>query len=122
MDLQAASNRAQIILQDTHSQIFPVAFGYLGATKEKVQPFCGNIEGWGPLSPNRYDFTPCFLDVWISSVAAFGILFGSGAVWWLLKRNTAQPVPKNWHFYTKLVSLEQENSDHRMIADISRRP
>ena len=96
------SSRAQIALQHAYPSHLP-DFGYLGSTKEKTQPFCGNTEGWGPLSPTRYDFTPCFLDVWVSSVAAFGIVFGLGAIWWLLRRNAAQPVPKNWHFYTKLV-------------------
>lgn len=76
---------------------------YLGVAQDTKQPLCGNIEGWGPLSPFRYDFTPCFLDVWISAVAVFGIVFGSAAVWYLLKKKTPQPVAKNWHFYTKLV-------------------
>ena len=78
---------------------------YLGAAKGTTQTLCGNIEGWGPLSPFRYDFTPCFLDVWISAVAVFGIVFGAGAVWYLLKKKTPQPVGKNWHFYTKLVQV-----------------
>ena len=76
---------------------------YLGAAKRTKQPLCGNIEGWGPISPFRYDFTPCFLDVWISAVALFGIVFGAAAAWYLLKKKTPQPVGKNWHFYTKLV-------------------
>lgn len=76
---------------------------YLRGTKETKHLLCGNIEGWGPLSPFRYDFTPCFLDVWISSVALFGIVGGAGALWFLLKRRTPQSVAKNWHFYTKLV-------------------
>lgn len=77
--------------------------GYLTATKEGRQPLCGNSEGWGPLSPIRYDFTPCFMDVWVSSVAVFGILFGAGAVWYLIKKKKAQEVAKNWHFWTKEV-------------------
>ncbi len=54
------------------------------------------------MSPFRYDFTPCFLDVWITVVAVFGILLGAGAVWYLLRRRTPSPVSKNWHFYAKL--------------------
>ena len=72
---------------------------------EKRQPLCGNQEGWGPISPFRYDFTPCFLDVWISVVAVFGIVFGAAAFWWLLKRKSPSPVGKNWHFYTKLAVI-----------------
>jgi ATP-binding cassette subfamily C (CFTR/MRP) protein 1 len=68
------------------------------------QAFCGDREGWGPLSPVRFDFTPCFLDVWVLLVAAWGLLMGAGAIWFLLKKRIAQPVPKNWHFYAKLVS------------------
>lgn len=77
---------------------------YLRATSERghTQSLCGNNEGWGPLSPYRYDFTPCFLDVWIISMAVYGILLGTAALWWLLKRRDASPVSKDWHFYTKL--------------------
>jgi hypothetical protein len=67
------------------------------------QPFCHDAEGWGPLSPHRFDFTPCFLDVWVILVAVFGLALGAGALWVLLKRRTPQPVQKNWHFYAKLV-------------------
>ena len=67
------------------------------------QPLCGNREGWGPLSPFRYDFTPCFLDVWIFAVAlVFGLLLGSAAAVYLLRRKSSAPVPRNWHFFTKL--------------------
>ncbi|KAL8861409.1 MAG: hypothetical protein Q9178_002282 [Gyalolechia marmorata] len=69
------------------------------------QTLCGNIEGWGPISPFRYDFTPCFLDVWISSVAVFGLLLGPAAIWYLLKRRVPSPVTKNWHFYLKLLVI-----------------
>ncbi|KAL9596111.1 MAG: hypothetical protein Q9219_006010 [cf. Caloplaca sp. 3 TL-2023] len=69
------------------------------------QPLCGNVEGWGPISPFRYDFTPCFLDVWVASVACFGIVFGAGAIWYLLNKRTSSPVSKNWHFYTKLAII-----------------
>ncbi|KAK0126799.1 hypothetical protein ONS95_008378 [Cadophora gregata] len=69
------------------------------------QPFCGNSEGWGPLSPHRYDFTPCFMDVWVSSVAVYGILFGLVAVWWLVRRKTRAQVLKDWHFWVKQVLI-----------------
>ncbi|KAI9645824.1 ATP-binding cassette glutathione S-conjugate transporter ycf1 [Ciborinia camelliae] len=39
--------------------------GYLTADISRSQPLCGNKEGWGPLSPHRYDFTPCFMDVYM---------------------------------------------------------
>ncbi|KAK7534369.1 multidrug resistance-associated protein 1 [Phyllosticta citribraziliensis] len=64
---------------------------------------CGNVEGWGPLSPYRYDFAPCFLDLCISLVAlAFGVLGGAGAIWYLLTKCAPQPVKENWHFWAKL--------------------
>jgi hypothetical protein len=66
------------------------------------QPLCGDQEGWGPVSSLRWDLTPCFLDVWILAVAAWGVLFGAGAIWYLFKKRIAQDVPKNWHFYAKL--------------------
>lgn len=71
----------------------------------QLQPFCGDVEGWGPLSRLRFDLTPCFLDVGASVVALFGLVLGSGALWFLLNKRIPQPVSKNWHFYAKLVSL-----------------
>ncbi|KAL1953834.1 hypothetical protein VTO42DRAFT_2129 [Malbranchea cinnamomea] len=71
----------------------------------RSQPFCGDPEGWGPLSPTRFDLTPCFLDVWVSLVALWGLIGGAGALWLLFKRRTPQPVGKNWHFYAKLAII-----------------
>ncbi|KAL8640320.1 MAG: hypothetical protein Q9228_002750 [Teloschistes exilis] len=90
--------------QDSHGLFVP---DYLRVETRKShrQTLCGNNEGWGPISPFRYDFTPCFLDVWITSVALFGLILGAGAIWYLLKRRTPSPVSKNWHFYTKLAII-----------------
>lgn len=82
-----------------------LGFTYLTATTSYRQPLCGNAEGWGPLSPFRYDFTPCFLDVWISVVAVFGIVFGIGTVWWLVTRKDKAEVAGDWHFWTKLAVI-----------------
>lgn len=78
-------------------------------SSNKKQPLCADPEGWGPMSSIRYDFTPCFIDVWIVSVAAWGIVAGAGALWLLLKRRSPQPVPKSWHFYVKLVGGPKTN-------------
>jgi ATP-binding cassette subfamily C (CFTR/MRP) protein 1 len=43
------------------------------------------------------------MDVWVSSVAVYGILFGVAAVWWLINRKKAQEVAKDWHFWAKQV-------------------
>ena len=76
------------------------------ATGQQHQPLCGNHEGWGPVSPVRWDFTPCFLDVWILAVTVFfGILLGSAAIYYLLRKKAPAPVPKNWHFYAKLAVI-----------------
>ena len=82
----------------------PISSDYLQglSTHKNAQPLCGNAEGWGPISPIRYDFTPCFLDVWITGVAAFGLVFGAGAIWYLLKRRSPSIVATNWHFHGKL--------------------
>ncbi|KAL8890967.1 MAG: hypothetical protein Q9215_001968 [Flavoplaca cf. flavocitrina] len=87
-----------------HDPFFP---DYLRAAHQRAQTqtLCGNAEGWGPISPFRYDFTPCFLDVWISTVAVFGLALGPGAIWYLLKRRVPSPVTKNWHFYAKLLVI-----------------
>jgi ATP-binding cassette subfamily C (CFTR/MRP) protein 1 len=67
------------------------------------EPFCRDVEGWGPLSLIRYDFTPCFVDVPVASVSLFGIVFGAFAVWKLLTGKSKQPTEKDWHYFTKLV-------------------
>lgn len=78
--------------------------GYLTATKTFKQPLCGNEEGWGPLSPFRYDFTPCFIDVWVAIVAAFGVVAGAGALWWIIaKKPASASIVKDWHFWIKQV-------------------
>lgn len=87
----------------TASALDHASINYLAVSKHHSQPLCGNSEGWGPLSPFRYDFTPCFLDVWVASVAAFGIVFGAGAVYYLLRKCTPQPIKKDWHFWAKMV-------------------
>ncbi|OBT92685.1 hypothetical protein VE01_09685 [Pseudogymnoascus verrucosus] len=87
-----------------HNEIGALGKGYLTATKERLQPLCGNEEGWGPLSPFRYDFTPCFMDVWVSSVAVYGILFGAAAIWYL-SRKREQDVKRDLHFWTKQVLI-----------------
>lgn len=94
-----------------------LGYGYMTSEKHARQPLCGNSEGWGPLSQFRYDFTPCFMDVWISAVAAYGILFGAVAIWWLVRRKRKAEVGKNWHFLTKQVgrilnSLKENISVH----------
>ncbi|THC93377.1 hypothetical protein EYZ11_007134 [Aspergillus tanneri] len=66
--------------------------------------FCNDAEGWGPTSSVRSDLTPCFQEIGITSVAVFGLSFGAGTIF-LLTKNAAQPVKKNWHFYAKLVVL-----------------
>lgn len=79
---------------------------YLSAAHpDKRHPLCGNAEGWGPLSPHRYDFTPCFLDLWIIVVSGFGILGGLGMIWWLYKKTHELPVKRDWHFLSKITVL-----------------
>ncbi len=91
---------------DNAQQTFPIGQTWhsgLTIFVTKDQPLCIDSEGWGPISPIRYDFTPCFLDVWILSVAAWGVFAGAAAVLFLIKKRTLQEVTKNWHFYAKLV-------------------
>jgi ATP-binding cassette, subfamily C (CFTR/MRP), member 1 len=88
----------QVVLQTSK----PSLHTYLDVQKHNAQPLCGNSEGWGPLSPYRWDFTPCFLDVWIDVVSVFGIFGGLGAIYYLYTKSQAQQVKKDWHFWTKL--------------------
>ena len=77
--------------------------GYLTSSDKFKQPLCGNEEGWGPLSPYRWDFTPCFIDVWIMVVAVFGLVMGLAAAVWLLRSRTPAGFKKNGHFWLKQV-------------------
>jgi hypothetical protein len=43
------------------------------------------------------------MDVWVSTVAVYGILFGAVAIWWLVRRKQKAEVEKDWHFWTKQV-------------------
>src|SRR3569833_695177 len=82
-----------------------LGLGYLSATRHFKQPLCGNEEGWGPLSPFRYDFTQCFIDVWVASVAVFGIVFGSIALWWILAKRNPSGLAKDRQFWIKEVCI-----------------
>ncbi|KAI2636344.1 P-loop containing nucleoside triphosphate hydrolase protein [Hypomontagnella submonticulosa] len=99
-------DHSQQVLQSTGSftgyrPLQELGKGYLSATKDFKQPLCGNEEGWGPLSPFRYDFTPCFIDVWVFAVAVFGIIGGAFALWYILRNRKPVEVPKDWHFWIK---------------------
>lgn len=93
-------SRPQLLLQ---TPLPSHTFAFSGAANGRKQPLCSDVEGWGPLSSVRYDFTPCFLDIWVAVVALYGVLFGAGAIWWLLRKSKPYPVSKDWHLYTNLV-------------------
>ncbi|KAI2637307.1 metal resistance protein YCF1 [Xylaria nigripes] len=80
---------------------FELGSHYLSASDSFTQPLCGNEEGWGPLSPFRYDFTPCFVDFWVFAVAIFGLLCGPLAVWHVLCKQKTVALTKGWHFWAK---------------------
>ena len=69
------------------------------------QALCGNEEGWGPISKYRYDFTPCFVDVWVATVSVYALILGPLAIWWLLrKKQSTESTTKNAHFWIKQVN------------------
>lgn len=104
---QVLGDQSQKVLQLTGSftgyraQLQELGKGYLSAADHFKQPLCGNEEGWGPLSPFRYDFTPCFIDVWVFAVAAFGVFCGFLAIWYILRKQKYSDISKDWHFWTK---------------------
>lgn len=100
-DLAASGHSKQPWIADHVNQ--HAAIDYLSVHDPGHQSFCRNREGWGPLSPYRFDFTPCFTDVWLVLVATFGISAGAAAIWYL-RKYAPQPVKKDWHFWTKMVS------------------
>lgn len=73
------------------------------------QPLCSNEEGWGPISKYRYDFTPCFIDVWLATVSVYALVLGPVALWWLLtkKKPMEEGSSKNAHFYIKQVGSQR---------------
>lgn len=84
-------------------------YGYMTAEPYRRQPLCGNKEGWGPLSPHRYDFTPCFMDVWVAAVAAFGVLGGAIAITWLVRSKRKYEmggVGRGFVFWAKMVGCD----------------
>ncbi|KAI1331203.1 metal resistance protein YCF1 [Xylariaceae sp. FL0255] len=97
---------AQKVLYQTGSftgyrPLFDLGHHYLDASSSFKQPLCGNEEGWGPLSPFRYDFTPCFVDVWVFAVAVFGLVCGPLAIWHVLRKDKITDVKKGWAFWIK---------------------
>ncbi|TVY68636.1 Metal resistance protein [Lachnellula suecica] len=88
-----------------HSNLELSNGGYMTAEHKRGQPLCGNREGWGPLSGERYDFTPCFMDVWVAAVAVFGLFAGAIACWWLVRGKARFVVERNWHFWVKQVII-----------------
>ncbi|KAI5790168.1 P-loop containing nucleoside triphosphate hydrolase protein [Geopyxis carbonaria] len=66
--------------------------------------FCGNREGWGPLSPGRADFTPCFMDATID-VINVGLIVTGAIQLYILQRRKEYPVAKNWHYWLKLITV-----------------
>ncbi|KAG6000046.1 hypothetical protein E4U43_001725 [Claviceps pusilla] len=76
---------------------------YFAISGFKQQPLCGNEEGWGPISEYRYDFTPCFIDVWLATVSVYALILGPLAIWQLLgkKKLADHGATKNAHFWIK---------------------
>lgn len=72
--------------------------------KSHKQSFCRNVEGWGPLSPDRAFFTPCFLDASLAIFALAGVLLGLAAIFTLARTKGHKPWMKSWNFLAKLVS------------------
>ncbi|KAK9779422.1 putative Metal resistance protein YCF1 [Seiridium cardinale] len=106
-----SADLSQQVIQSTgfftgyRPQLQQLGHGYFSATDDYTQPLCRNEEGWGPMSPFRYDFTPCFIDVWVCLVAVFGIVCGALALWLLLRTSKAAELAKDWHFWTKQTLL-----------------
>lgn len=62
------------------------------------------MTGFGPLSPTRSDFTPCFVDSTVDVASLALIVIGSFEIYFLRKR-AAYPVAKDWHYWLKLVCV-----------------
>ncbi|KAJ5759824.1 Metal resistance protein YCF1 [Penicillium odoratum] len=94
---------SQVFLGDSQPGVSPSHL--VSVFDRQRHSFCSDSEGWGPMSSTGFHLTPCFLDVIVATVAAWGLLGGAGALWLLLKKRVPAPVSKNWHFYAKLIVL-----------------
>ncbi|KAK9428356.1 P-loop containing nucleoside triphosphate hydrolase protein [Lipomyces doorenjongii] len=63
---------------------------------------CPDPEGWGPMSPVYYNFTPCFADVVLQLVLGLGLLVLSPIELRGLSKSPAALSPTNSWFYIKL--------------------
>lgn len=65
---------------------------------------CSNKEGWGPISAKYADFTPCFLQGFAGSIAAFIVIGAALTQTRILLKNRKSLVPNkiDWSFHTKL--------------------
>lgn len=91
---------SQAVLADFTPQ---TAYPLRRPDSQTTQALCYDSEGWGPLSPIRFDFTPCFLDVLVVALAAYGVVFGGLALFYLSRKKRPAPIKRNWHLYLKLV-------------------
>ncbi|PKY06223.1 multidrug resistance-associated protein [Aspergillus campestris IBT 28561] len=99
------NGNSQVILGDSRPGSLPSSTPISAFQPRKLQPFCGDVEGWGPISQLRFDLTPCFLDLTLAIVGLWGVLMGAGAIWFLFRKKIPQPVSTNWHFFAKLAVL-----------------
>ncbi|CUS10944.1 unnamed protein product [Tuber aestivum] len=80
--------------------------------------FCGDPEGWGPISPNgRSDFTPCFLDSMIDGVSLGVIFFGALQVYWLSRQKPVGSV-RDWSYTLKLVLVASAIAASALLASL----
>lgn len=104
--MQAFSSSPNKVIIDTGSVFsyhthHEMGSGYLITSGERNVLLCGNEEGWGPMSPDRYDFTPCFIDAGVAVAAIFGILAGTGAILHLLGRQYKPVTTASTHYWLK---------------------
>jgi hypothetical protein len=111
--------QSQVVLEGSQGNLLHSLGSAINSPRR--QPFCTHSEGWGPISSSRFDLTPCFLDVIVAVVAVWGTLSGLGALWLLLRKRIPQPVSKNWHFYTKLVSHTDNEYPSRIAYRVNGR-
>ena len=95
-----SANQGQLYLSDEQAQpIFQESF--LAHSSKDI--LCYDAEGWGPLSPIRFDLAPCFLDALLAGLACLGVLAGGITILYLARQKTQVLIGRNWHFRSKLV-------------------
>ena len=80
--------------------------------------FCPDEEGWGPISPIRYAFTPCFQDGVLSIIPTLFLVLAGSAQAWQYLQHTRITNARNYTYVAKILTVFLLLCDHVVLAVI----